>query len=104
MAKALTSNPFVGVSRSTSPDAMMRQINIGILDFIGAADPSIADPFLPQEGRTAPVRRYPGMHRPQHLHVGRHDRQYQPLHPEHRLHGVKAQRRALRWLPVVATA
>ena len=55
LAKALTSNPFVGVSRSTSPDAMMRQINIGILDFIGAADPSIADPFLPQE---AEQRRY----------------------------------------------
>jgi dimethylamine/trimethylamine dehydrogenase len=57
--KALTSKPIVGVGRFTSPDAMVRQIRSGILDFIGAARPSIADPFLPlkvQEGRYEDIR------------------------------------------------
>ncbi|MGH7185622.1 MAG: NADH:flavin oxidoreductase, partial [Pseudomonadota bacterium] len=46
--KALTTKPVVGVGRFTSPDAMARQVKLGILDFIGAARPSIADPFLPK--------------------------------------------------------
>ena len=57
--KALTSKPVVGVGRFTSPDAMVRQIRSGILDFIGAARPSIADPFLPlkvAEGRVEDIR------------------------------------------------
>jgi dimethylamine/trimethylamine dehydrogenase len=57
--KQLTSKPVVGVGRFTSPDAMARQIKTGILDFIGAARPSIADPFLPQkvqEGRYQDIR------------------------------------------------
>ena len=57
--KALTSRPVVGVGRFTSPDAMVRQIRLGILDFIGAARPSIADPFLPlkvQQGRFEDIR------------------------------------------------
>ena len=57
--KALTSRPVVGVGRFTSPDAMVRQINSGILDFIGAARPSIADPFLPnkvKENRIEDIR------------------------------------------------
>jgi dimethylamine/trimethylamine dehydrogenase len=57
--KALTSKPVVGVGRFTSPDAMVRQIKAGILDFIGAARPSIADPFLPvkvEEGRYDDIR------------------------------------------------
>ena len=45
--KELTSRPVVGVGRFTSPDTMVRQIKSGIMDFIGAARPSIADPFLP---------------------------------------------------------
>jgi len=49
--KALTSKPVVGVGRFTSPDAMVRQIRKGILDLIGAARPSIADPFLPNKIR-----------------------------------------------------
>jgi dimethylamine/trimethylamine dehydrogenase len=52
--KALTSKPVVGVGRFTSPDTMVRMIRDGVLDFIGAARPSIADPFLPrkvEEGR-----------------------------------------------------
>ena len=47
--KALTSKPVVGVGRFTSADAMVRQIKSGVLDFIGAARPSIADPFLPKK-------------------------------------------------------
>ncbi|WP_136645923.1 NAD(P)-binding protein [Tabrizicola sp. YIM 78059] len=57
--KALTPKPVVGVGRFTSPDAMARQIRAGILDFIGAARPSIADPFLPkkvEEGRYEDIR------------------------------------------------
>ncbi len=52
--KQLTSKPVVGVGRFTSPDTMVRMIRDGVLDFIGAARPSIADPFLPrkiEEGR-----------------------------------------------------
>ena len=47
--KTITDKPVVGVGRFTSPDAMVRQIKAGILDFIGAARPSIADPFLPKK-------------------------------------------------------
>ena len=47
--KQVTSKPVVGVGRFTSPDAMVSQIKRGILDFIGAARPSIADPFLPHK-------------------------------------------------------
>ncbi len=58
-AKALTSKPVVGVGRFTSPDAMVSQIRRGILDLIGAARPSIADPFLPAKidaGREDEIR------------------------------------------------
>jgi len=57
--KALTDKPIVGVGRFTSPDAMVKQITSGTLDFIGAARPSIADPFLPnkiREGRFDDIR------------------------------------------------
>jgi dimethylamine/trimethylamine dehydrogenase len=57
--KALTPRPVIGVGRFTSPDAMVRQVRAGILDFIGAARPSIADPFLPrkiEEGRFDEIR------------------------------------------------
>src|SRR5262245_47498433 len=57
--KKLTSKPVVGVGRFTSPDTMVSQIRRGILDFIGAARPSIADPFLPkkiEEGRIDDIR------------------------------------------------
>lgn len=45
--KQVTSRPVVGVGRYTSPDAMVSLVKGGKLDFIGAARPSIADPFLP---------------------------------------------------------
>ncbi len=57
--KALTSKPVVGVGRFTSPDEMVRQITSGTLDLIGAARPSIADPFLPlkiEQGRNDDIR------------------------------------------------
>jgi dimethylamine/trimethylamine dehydrogenase len=57
--KKLTTKPVVGVGRFTSPDAMVSQIRRGILDMIGAARPSIADPFLPkkiEEGRLDDIR------------------------------------------------
>ncbi len=47
--KSVTSKPVVGVGRYTTPDAMVRAIRSGHLDFIGAARPSIADPFLPSK-------------------------------------------------------
>jgi dimethylamine/trimethylamine dehydrogenase len=52
--KTLTTRPVVGVGRYTTPDAMAALIHEGVLDMIGAARPSIADPFLPrkiEEGR-----------------------------------------------------
>lgn len=57
--KSLTSKPVVGVGRFTSPDVMVKQIKSGMLDFIGCARPSIADPFLPKkidEGRIEDIR------------------------------------------------
>ncbi|MDR2983918.1 MAG: NAD(P)-binding protein, partial [Nocardiopsaceae bacterium] len=50
--KQLTTKPVVGVGRFTSPDLMVRQVKSGVLDLIGAARPSIADPFLPEKIRT----------------------------------------------------
>ena len=47
--KQVTNKPVVGVGRFTSPDTMVSQIRRGILDIIGAARPSIADPFLPNK-------------------------------------------------------
>ncbi len=49
--KRLTTKPVVGVGRYTTPDAMVSAIRRGVMDLIGAARPSIADPFLPQKIR-----------------------------------------------------
>ncbi len=57
--KQLTTKPVVGVGRFTSPDMMAGQIRGGVLDLIGAARPSIADPFLPnkiRDGREDEIR------------------------------------------------
>jgi dimethylamine/trimethylamine dehydrogenase len=57
--KSLTTKPVVGVGRYTSPDRMAALIRRGTLDLIGAARPSIADPFLPrkiEEGRAEEIR------------------------------------------------
>ena len=57
--KSLTSKPVVGVGRLTSPDLMARLIKQQTIDLIGAARPSIADPFLPnkiKEGKIDEIR------------------------------------------------
>ncbi len=50
-ARDLTTKPIVSVGRFTSPDAMVTQVKRGVLDLVGAARPSIADPFLPAKIR-----------------------------------------------------
>jgi len=57
--KSVTSKPVVTVGRFTSADAMASLVRRGIVDLIGAARPSIADPFLPNkiaEGRLEDIR------------------------------------------------
>lgn len=57
--KTLTDKPVVGVGRFTSPDTMVSMVRRGVLDLIGGARPSIADPFLPkkiEEGRAEDIR------------------------------------------------
>jgi len=57
--KSLTTKPVVGVGRYTSPDSMVSAVRRGVLDLIGAARPSIADPHLPRkirEGRADRIR------------------------------------------------
>jgi len=57
--KSVTSKPVVGVGRYTSPDTMASLVKRGVVDFIGAARPSIADPFLPkkiEDGRIEDIR------------------------------------------------
>ena len=57
--KRVTSKPVVAVGRYTSADRMASLVKRGVLDMIGAARPSIADPFLPkkiEEGRIEDIR------------------------------------------------
>ena len=57
--KKVTTKPVVAVGRYTSPDRMVSIVKNGIVDMIGAARPSIADPFLPkkiEEGRIEDIR------------------------------------------------
>jgi dimethylamine/trimethylamine dehydrogenase len=58
-----TAKPIVGVGRLTGPDRMASIIRSRAWDLIGAARPSIADPFLPRkiaEGRTDEIRECTG--------------------------------------------
>jgi dimethylamine/trimethylamine dehydrogenase len=58
-----TAKPIVGVSRMTNPDRMAEIVRSGAWDIIGAARPSIADPFLPkkiEEGLYGEVRECTG--------------------------------------------
>jgi len=55
----VSKNPVVGVGRFTDPEKMAEVIRSGQLDIIGAARPSIADPYLPNkidEGRPEDIR------------------------------------------------
>ncbi len=58
-ARQATVKPIVGVARLTNPDRMAEIVAGGAWDVIGAARPSIADPFLPrkvEEGRYDDIR------------------------------------------------
>ena len=57
--KKVTTKPVVAVGRYTTADRMVSIVNKGIVDMIGAARPSIADPFLPnkiEQGRIEDIR------------------------------------------------
>jgi len=57
--RQVTDKPLVGVGRFTNPDTMAALVRSRELDLIGAARPSIADPFLPrkiEEGRYDEIR------------------------------------------------
>lgn len=57
--RAVTDKPIIGVGRFTNPDTMAELVRHRDLDIIGAARPSIADPFLPkkvEEGRYGEIR------------------------------------------------
>jgi dimethylamine/trimethylamine dehydrogenase len=57
--KSVTTKPVVSVGRFTSPDTMLRLVRQGIVDLVGAARPSISDPFIPKkidDGREDEIR------------------------------------------------
>jgi dimethylamine/trimethylamine dehydrogenase len=57
--KEVSKKPVLGVGRFTDPEKMAEVIRSGQMDIIGAARPSISDPFLPQkikEGRIDDIR------------------------------------------------
>jgi dimethylamine/trimethylamine dehydrogenase len=57
--RGATAKPMVGVGRYVDPDLMAAHVASGELDVIGAARPSIADPFLPakiRDGRYDEIR------------------------------------------------
>jgi len=57
--KKVTGKPVVGVGRYTSADTMVSLVKRGVVDLIGSARPSIADPFLPnkiRDGRFDEIR------------------------------------------------
>lgn len=57
--KQATDKPVVGVGRYYDPEKMLQVVSSGIIDIIGAARPSIADPWLPRkidEGRVDDIR------------------------------------------------
>lgn len=57
--KRVAKKPVLGVGRFTDPEKMLQIVTSGVADIIGAARPSIADPFLPkkvEEGRVDDIR------------------------------------------------
>jgi dimethylamine/trimethylamine dehydrogenase len=57
--KEVSKHPVLGVGRFTDPEKMAEVIRAGQLDIIGAARPSISDPWLPrkiEEGRADDIR------------------------------------------------
>ena len=59
LVRKIVRGGVVTVGRYTSPESMLRLVKSGLADFIGAARPSIADPFLPnkiKQGRFDDIR------------------------------------------------
>jgi dimethylamine/trimethylamine dehydrogenase len=59
IVKAVSAKPVINVGRFTDPDVMLEAIASAQCDIIGAARPSIADPFIPNkidEGRLDDIR------------------------------------------------
>ena len=57
--RAATQKPIAAVGRFTNPDTMAEAVRSGTIDIVGAARPSIADPFIPkklEEGRYEDIR------------------------------------------------
>ena len=76
-----TAKPIVGVARLTNPDRMAEIVSSGVWDPIGAARPSIADPFLPrkiEEGRYGEIRECIGIN----VYLEERDRPPPRLHAE----------------------
>ena len=80
--KKLTTKPVVAVGRYTSPDRMVSVVRKGLVDLIGCARPSIADPFLPRKIEEGRPGGHPRVHRLQHLRLRRLHHVAHPLHPE----------------------
>jgi dimethylamine/trimethylamine dehydrogenase len=54
-----TRKPIIAVQRFTSPDQMAEVVKSGLVDLVGGARPSIADPFIPrkiEEGNADTIR------------------------------------------------
>ena len=77
-----TAKPIVGVGRLTNPDRMAEIVESGAWDLIGAARPSISDPFLPEEDRGGTLRRGARVHRLQRLRAEGRGGQPHRLHAE----------------------
>jgi dimethylamine/trimethylamine dehydrogenase len=57
--RGATQKPIAAVGRFTNPDTMAEAVRSGVIDIVGAARPSIADPFIPkkiEEGRYEDIR------------------------------------------------
>ena len=68
---------------SRTPTRWSHIINSGQFDIIGAARPSISDPFLPNKIDEGRLRRHPRVHRLQPVHLSLGDRRpADGLHPE----------------------
>ena len=80
--KEVTTKPVVGTGRFTSPDTMAAMVRRGVLDFIGAARPSIRRSVSARQDRARRCGRHSRVHRLQYL---RHRQQHagaDSLHPE----------------------
>ena len=80
--RRVTGKPVVGVGRFTSPDAMLRQLQRGVLDLIGAARPVDRRSVPADQDQRGPPRGHPRVHRLQHLLRQQLPRRAAALHAE----------------------